>query len=306
MKGVNPINMKGKFTFTDSGHLGVLPITDGQLIILTDKNAMYYDIEGKRRPVAEIDVSKVVTIEGDQSITGTKTFNNIIVSSIQADTINQGKDNTAASETVVEGDNCSAPNAASYAHAEGHSTTASGKYSHSEGEQTSANGVSSHSEGLQTSATGSGAHAEGEGTVAEGYASHAEGCNTSSVGDYSHAEGIETIASSSVEGQHVEGKFNAIDEEGKYAHIIGNGADDEHRSNAMTVDWNGNAEFAGDVVADGVSLKNHTHSAATQSAAGMMSAADKKKLDTLISYGTADLTAGTSALATGTIYCVYE
>lgn len=52
-------------------------------------------------------------------------------------------------------------------------------------------------------------------------------------------------------------------------------------------------------------------SSATTSAAGLMSAADKTKLDGLsdapaYSYGTEDLTAGTSPLATGALYFVYE
>ena len=34
---------------------------------------------------------------------------------------------------------------------------------------------------------------------------------------------------------------------GNYIHIIGNGQSDEERSNAHTLDWDGNAWFAGDV-----------------------------------------------------------
>ena len=37
------------------------------------------------------------------------------------------------------------------------------------------------------------------------------------------------------------------DAEGKYAHIIGNGTTAEARSNAYTIDWNGNAWHAGTV-----------------------------------------------------------
>ena len=33
----------------------------------------------------------------------------------------------------------------------------------------------------------------------------------------------------------------------QYAHIVGNGDDEDNRSNAHTLDWNGNAWFAGDV-----------------------------------------------------------
>ena len=64
----------------------------------------------------------------------------------------------------------------------------------------------------------------------------------------SHIEGLETMAAGDY--SHVQGKYNEIDTEGKYAHIVGNG-NDEARSNAHTIDWDGNAWYAGSVsVAD--------------------------------------------------------
>ena len=68
-------------------------------------------------------------------------------------------------------------------------------------------------------------------------------------GNYSHAEGENTVAAS--KNQHTQGKYNIIDTETKYAHIVGNGSDSLNRSNAHTVDWSGNAEYAGDVIAKG-------------------------------------------------------
>lgn len=94
--------------------------------------------------------------------------------------------------------------------------------------------------------------AEGYGTTASGSQAHAEGYKTTASGDNgSHAEGLYTIASSTA--QHVQGKYNIKDTEGKYAHIVGNGSDsdDKYRSNAHTLDWEGNAWFAGDLNADG-------------------------------------------------------
>lgn len=61
----------------------------------------------------------------------------------------------------------------------------------------------------------------------------------------SHAEGQGTKASSS--NQHVQGKFNAEDTEDKYAFIIGNGTSDTSRSNALTVDWDGNVVLGSDI-----------------------------------------------------------
>ena len=86
---------------------------------------------------------------------------------------------------------------------------------------------------------------------AEGSYSFAEGVYTIAKGTSSHAEGIMTIAASPY--QHVQGKNNIEDTEGKYAHIVGNGGSKNFlRSNAHTLDWNGNAWFQGNVSVDGV------------------------------------------------------
>ena len=140
----------------------------------------------------------------------------------------------------------------SYSHAEG-TGTASGDCSHSEGISTASGGCS-HSEGNGTESSGHSSHAEGQNTVASGYASHAEGQNAVASDTGSHAEGENTIASSSY--QHVQGRYNIKDESGKYAHIVGNGSfyyGSAHRSNAHTLDWDGNAWFAGDVYVGGTS-----------------------------------------------------
>ena len=65
----------------------------------------------------------------------------------------------------------------------------------------------------------------------------------------SHAEGLLTIAASDY--QHTQGKFNIADDEGKYAHIVGNGSKYNETSNAHTLDWEGNAWFAGDIKVGG-------------------------------------------------------
>lgn len=91
-----------------------------------------------------------------------------------------------------------------------------------------------------------------------GDCSHAEGRCSMSLGNNSHAEGENSIAYG--KNQHVQGKYNLIDYENKYAMIIGNGngyidgQTEYHRSNAMTVDWNGNSTFAGSVESTSVIL----------------------------------------------------
>ena len=120
-----------------------------------------------------------------------------------------------------------------------------GDYSHAEGLITTASGTSSHAEGGNTTASSNNSHAEGRNTTASGMDSHAEGLSTTASGSDSHAEGLYTTASG--RHQHVQGKYNIEDSQNKYAHIVGNGDSDTSRSNAHTLDWSGNAWFAGTV-----------------------------------------------------------
>lgn len=167
-------------------------------------------------------------------------------------------------------------------HAEGHKTKASGIYgSHAEGQSTIASGASSHAEGYRSNASKLAAHAEGSETVADGeYGAHAEGYKTKATGNAAHAEGQFCEATNSAahaEGykteaasrfQHVQGKWNEVDTSNKYAHIVGNGTAEDDRSNAHTLDWNGNAWFAGTV-------KDHTGRAlVARSASGVVAVSD--------------------------------
>ena len=179
-------------------------------------------------------------------------------------------------------------------HAEGSNTTASGDYSHAEGDSATASGSYSHAEGCLTTASGDFSHAEGNSShvipdtitssssnsdiiaawktrsfsLAKGSSSHAEGSNNLALGDYSHAEGDSTTASgtcshaegsyttASGESSHVQGKYNIEDSSNTYAHITGNGNAGNNRSNAHTLDWSGNAWFAGDVYTGSTSGTN--------------------------------------------------
>ncbi len=123
----------------------------------------------------------------------------------------------------------------------GAENTASNAYAVATGYQTTASGWASNSEGRGTVASGQCSHAEGDRSVASGANSHAEGYLTEAKGQ-SHAEGMNTIARGN--GQHVEGVYNIEDTEEEYLHIVGNGTY-EQRSNAMTVDRQGNTWTAG-------------------------------------------------------------
>lgn len=179
-------------------------------------------IDGKYLPEGGVGKSvagQVFAIDGD-SITagdGAEIFNNYL-------------DNIASGE---------------YSHAEGNLTEASEYCSHAEGSVTTASGSASHAEGSITTASGKYSHAEGFNTAASGEASHAEGFITTASGEYSHAEGLHTEANGL--GQHVQGKFNIVYTDNVYAHIVGNGSSDTARSNAHTLDWDGNAWYAGTV-----------------------------------------------------------
>ena len=163
------------------------------------------------------------------------------------------KFSVARSASHVEGiDNLAIGN---FSHAEGKETTASGSRSHAEGEKTTASDIDSHAEGNGTTASGIGSHAEGEKTTTSGRASHAEGFQTTASGENSHAEGYFTIASSNY--QHVQGKYNIEDSSGTYADIVGNGALGR-RSNAYTLDWEGNAWYSGTIEGKALILPSST------------------------------------------------
>lgn len=129
----------------------------------------------------------------------------------------------------------------------GHNNTASGMHSFAEGSNTVASGMGAHSEGVSGEASGMGSHAEN---------------SSDAKGNYSHSEGYGTVASG--RAQHVQGRYNIEDaveasiDYGVYAHIIGNGESDTNRSNAHTVDWDGNAWYAGNVYIGGTSKDDAT------------------------------------------------
>ena len=123
-----------------------------------------------------------------------------------------------------------------------------GAMSYAEGINIKASGYGSHAEGNRTEASGSHAHAEGSLTRATGAIAHAEGIATIASGWWSHAQNSYTIAASN--DQTALGRYNIEDNNNIYAFIIGNG-DNSTRSNALTVDWNGNIKVANHLTAIG-------------------------------------------------------
>lgn len=160
-----------------------------------------------------------------------------------------GYNSLAFGDQVKANSNCSV--------AFGSRTTSTGGGSVATGNFSVASGAFSFAAGMSAIAEGHSAHAAGQDVKASGHSAHAEGFETTAAGDYSHAEGHRTIAASKY--QHVQGRMNVADVDEKYAHIVGNGAplgDENTRSNAHTLDWDGNAWFAGSVEGTALILKS--------------------------------------------------
>ena len=124
-----------------------------------------------------------------------------------------------------------------------HWELARGNYSVAEGGNSVAGGAYSHTEGYGCITAQPCCHAEGTHTIACGTDSHAEGRCTIASGLASHTQNYYTKASSHY--QTALGKYNEEDTNSTYAIIVGNGTADNARSNALTVDWQGNVMAQG-------------------------------------------------------------
>lgn len=193
---------------------------------------------------------------------------------------------TVASGAVSHAEGNGTKSSGSYSHSEGCGTVASGHYSHAEGYNTTASGIASHAEGEGTIATDNHSHVEGKYNQRRRYylkLTDAEEISLSPMTYYQYSyeytfnanTGIFSLVNSKKDSPNGFNKFpcyvsvgNAwykiIDDCGdatvssftamkidisyiEYAHIVGNGTSDTDRSNAHTLDWNGNAWYAGTV-----------------------------------------------------------
>ena len=165
-----------------------------------------------------------------------------------------------------------------------------------------------HVEGVGNTVSGEGAHAEGNGTTASGAYSHSEGINTTASGEGAHAEGNGTKAIYS--NQHVEGKYNQT---GSFLHIVGNGTDDENRSNAYTLDNSGNGRYAGEVYVnnDKVLITKEAVESIRSDLESKISAIPKFSISVVNSLPTSDISTSTvylvktSSTESGNLYTEY-
>ena len=111
---------------------------------------------------------------------------------------------------------------------------------------------------ITTVTNGKGAIAWGEGSKAGGEYSFALGNGVRAQGQRAVAFGLDSEAADGMafcHGRgtyggfcvHAEGKFNIKNYSNEYAHIVGNGTSNTSRSNAYTLDWQGNGTFSGTV-----------------------------------------------------------
>ena len=129
-----------------------------------------------------------------------------------------------------------------------------------------ASGNYSFSVGIDTVASGFSSFAQGDGSQAQGSSSAAIGLDAIAKGDCSQAIGY-GVESTHL-GQHVFGAFNVLDtstaaksSQGTYIEIVGNGnkvlsTGVITRSNARTLDWEGNEVLSGTVTASGFKIPN--------------------------------------------------
>ena len=142
-----------------------------------------------------------------------------------------------------------------YSTAMGYQTEASGNYSTAIGTQTTASISYSTAIGHQTTASGYVSTAMGYYTTASGIVSTAMGERTTASGDNSTAMGYKTEASD--RSSLVIGEYNLLGSTvtnsatqfstDNTAFVIGNGADSDNRSDALTVLFNGDATLAGNL-----------------------------------------------------------
>ena len=135
----------------------------------------------------------------------------------------------------------------------GHYSTASGDWSFAGGSKgtggvnSTAGGKQSLSFGLSTQALGNSSQAFGQATIANTVFSTTFGNNTISTGRASMVIGQYNIEDTSDTTEYSMYGSNAR----KYLFTIGNGTADNARSNALTVDWNGNTTIAGSLTLNG-------------------------------------------------------
>ena len=206
------------------------------------------DSTGSATVTVDSNISSIVSVYADSVQLSSSKYSfsgkTVTINGLTADSKKTIKITYSTTESIIYltfGERASSGNIGNYSVAEGRDTTASGMGSHAEGSGTTASVYGSHAEGTATTASEYCSHAEGNATTASGIFSHAEGSNTTASGNSSHAGGSATVADGFC--MTAIGKYNTLNS-GK-AFAIGNGAGGTSRSDAFTVDWDGNTVMQG-------------------------------------------------------------
>jgi len=237
-----------------AGSIASLDNTDGLSIgnIVYIKNSLSKFDEAKILSINSNDVTLDIALSSNSKYLLYDDGDNNFIASFASgiDTLSCGAGSHAEGrETIAskyyshaEGDKTKALETAS--HTEGRNTVAKGVASHAEGNESTSNAYASHAEGDKTTASGASSHAEGSQTTASGNTSHAEGSQTTASGIASHASGVSTKASNYSSTSI--GKFTKnINDGGTISNqigdvfVIGNGTNEENRSNAFRVNYIG-------------------------------------------------------------------
>lgn len=171
--------------------------------------------------------------------------------------------------------------------ATGWGNEASNTCSFSCGQMNKSSGSRAFTEGFHNIATGNNSHAEGQRNIVSGGIGHVEGDGNRSYAVGAHVEGSGNVADATQLFTHIGGVNNATSNEsgktvditrynedgtvhststrnlGKYAEVIGNGDSDQARSNARTLDWDGNEELSGGLTL-GLGTADEVHITAAQ------------------------------------------
>lgn len=189
-------------------------------------------------------------------------------------------------------------------HAEGKNTRSQAEASHSEGINSIASASAAHAEGNTTTASGVNSHSSGANTVASGVGSFAEGSYTTAAADYSHAAGLYTRTKDNY--SFVIGKYNDYSILASTLFMVGNGTDDDHRSNALYLTSNGELHVASDIVVNGVSFNSlNVETTFFGSQAEYEQAVSNNQIGnnaTVIKYDTSVTANSTNLITSGAVY----
>lgn len=144
--------------------------------------------------------------------------------------------------SIILGENNSSNESSTYLI--GKDNTANAQYTYTLGNDNEMNGTNTYALGYDNTTNATSSVAIGYGTTTNGYGAKTFGHDVHASSAY----------------QIVLGTRNIIDAEDKYLYILGNGQQDENeqftRSNAHTIDWQGNAWFAGSVEGTSIILSS--------------------------------------------------